>query len=185
MRYALGLQRAELRALLDGQDRLDLGVLRVAKLLHLRALRLHRGTERIELRRVIRILGGLELLERLLRRFEERLVRVAGALFDVRDLRLLRIGEVQLLCVRLAEAAAAMAAPIALPFFAVVHRGEGQRCTERQNCHCRNCFLLHDFPLACRRLIAGGRAMRQSARAVSFPSDTNCGAGSNLHRAQP
>src|SRR3954469_16686006 len=106
MRFALGLQRVELCALLGGQNRLDFGVLRVAKLLHLCALRLHRRTERVELRRVVRIFGGLELLARLLLRVEEGLVRLAKALVEIRDLRLLGIGEVQLLCVHLAEAAA-------------------------------------------------------------------------------
>src|SRR3954469_18685849 len=70
-RFALGLQRVELRALLGHEDRADLRVLRVAKLLHLRALRLHRRTERVELRRVVRIFRRLELLARLLLSFEE------------------------------------------------------------------------------------------------------------------
>src|SRR5438067_5846216 len=117
MRFALGLQRVELRALLGGKDRLDLRVLRVAKLLHLRALRLHRRTERVELRRVVRLVGGLELLARLLLRFEEGLVGLAESLVEIRDLRLLGRGEVQLLRVHLAETAA-MFAPAALPFFA-------------------------------------------------------------------
>src|SRR3954468_92120 len=70
-RSALSLQRAKLRALLGRENRADLRVLRVAKLLHLRALRLHRGTERVELRRVVRVFRGFELLARLLLRFEE------------------------------------------------------------------------------------------------------------------
>src|SRR3954452_9056886 len=147
-RFALGLQRVELCALLGREDRADLRVLRVAKLLHLRALRLHRGAERVELRRVVRIFRVLELLARLLLRFEEGLVRLAEVLVEVRDLRLLGIGEVQLLRVHLAETAAVLA-PTALPFFAVVNGGEGQRCAQRkhyaENCHCRNRLFLHEF----------------------------------------
>src|SRR5205085_7882090 len=61
-RFALGLDLLELRALVGREHADDALVFGVADLLHLRALRLERRLERVELRGVIRFLRRAEIL---------------------------------------------------------------------------------------------------------------------------
>src|SRR6266568_5508438 len=70
LRSALGLDGLVLRLLVRSEDREDLLVLGVTKLLHLRLLRLDRRLERIELGLIVRLLGGASFLHRLPERLE-------------------------------------------------------------------------------------------------------------------
>src|SRR5256885_2042467 len=143
----LGMPRGTLRlellpfgVLLGGEDGGDLLHVRLADLLQLLALRLHHGLQRVELRRVVRLFRRAKLLASLLRGLEERGICVAGALLDVLDLLLLRVGEVELLCELRAEAGVPSATVTAEAV--LVRSGDGQRGAEGHHCYC-----CHPFPV--------------------------------------
>src|SRR5438477_12351427 len=100
---ALGLKLLPLCVLVRGEHGGDLRLLRFADLLHLRAVRLHGRLQRVHLGGVVRLFGRVELLEGLAGRLEERRVLLVRRLLDVLDLRLLRVGQVQLRGELLAE----------------------------------------------------------------------------------
>src|SRR5258708_7096291 len=76
---------------------IQLRLLLLAELLELRALRLHRGLQRIHLGRVVGLPGRTKLLARGASLLEERLVRLEEGLVVRLGLRLLPVREVELL----------------------------------------------------------------------------------------
>src|SRR5207244_2659403 len=109
-RFALGFEGVELRALVGGEDRQEPLLLGIVELLHLRALRLERRLQRLDLRGVARFLGRAHVLPRLMHGLEERLVVLPEAAVQGLPLILLRVGEVELLRQAHAHRPAVMAA---------------------------------------------------------------------------
>src|SRR5204862_4788998 len=160
-RFALGLELLELRALVGREHSEDALVFGVADLLHLRALRVERRLERVELRGVIRLFRRAEILAGLAHGLEERRVLLVRLLLDRLDLLFLRVRQIQLLGELLAHlTAASVPAAAPLPF---VRSRNGDRRAERQNCHCCCEFAFHDF-------LVSLMPMKTRGNATSFPS---------------